>query len=1223
MTKARILIVEDESIVAEDIRTSLISHGYSVAGVLATGEEAVETAIREKPDLVLMDIELRGAIDGIEAARQIRVAAGPPVVYVTAYVDDQSLERAKITEPFGYIVKPFEDRELFTNIEIALHKHKLERKIEHLNRVLQTIRTVDSLITKTHERSLLVEKVCRSLVESRGYGNAWIIAQFNGPDSQRVVEAGLGEKFAPMAQFMDGGGQPLCLQSALGRDDPLAIEDTASSCTGCPLVGVTKYQSALCARLQYKHRVYGGVCVSLPREHATDAEEISLFKEIAQDLAFALHNLEIAEQQRGTQVALQESEQRFRSLVETTSDLIWEIDQNGYYTYVSPKITDVLGYEPEELIGKTRFDLVPPEEAKPVATQLREVMKTRKSFLSIENTNRRKDGRLVVLETSGVPVFAGNGEFTGYQGIDRDITERKRAEEALRSNEEKYRLISENTSDLIAVLDVKGNHRYVSPSYRQLGYEPAELIGTSGLELIHPDDKKTLMPLMLRYARTRIKDLFRLKRQRVTERINFRIPDRSGHWRHFECTANLVESLEGKGYNFLLISHDVSERKQAEIALKESEQRYRELVEKAGIAILVDDIEGNFKYYNNKFAELFGYSYAEMAGMSNELIVHTDDLSRVTKYHQARIQDKDSPGTYEFKGIKKGGAPIYLEVSVTPLSEKGRVIGTRAYFWDISDRKRTEEELRLQSLHDTLTGLHNRRGFLALARQQQRVATRTGKGFFVVYADLDQMKSINDVHGHAVGDQALKAIAEILIMSFRKSDVIGRLGGDEFAVCAIEARSDSAQVMINRIRKNLDDYNRLLRLKVSLSLSIGTTYYDPKQSCPIEELLEKADRMMYRQKAHKDGSGLQMEVAPFVLGQQQHKTELYVKSDLTRVLVVPAASESVKVLQSLLAADPGLRIELVLARDLEHGLELLTAQVIDLILLDAGIETDAGIDVLKQVQKRCPDLPVIVLVDTDDEVLSAQAVREGAQDCLNKTRLDAGVLIRSIRYAIERSRTVLELKNSFSKFLMVFEDTVNTMASIVEVRDPYTAGHQKRVSQLAHAIAHEMNLSEEQRRGVRMAALIHDVGKTKVPEVILNKTGTLNKHEMNLIKTHPSAGYEILKTIKFPWLVTEIVHQHHERIDGSGYPKGLAGQDILLEAKILAVADVVEAMLSDRPYRPARGLAEVLDEIQNNKGRLYDPEVVEMCSRILTLPGFKFDAAAGQVQTGPTTQPEA
>jgi putative two-component system response regulator len=503
--------------------------------------------------------------------------------------------------------------------------------------------------------------------------------------------------------------------------------------------------------------------------------------------------------------------------------------------------------------------------------------------------------------------------------------------------------------------------------------------------------------------------------------------------------------------------------------------------------------------------------------------------------------------------------------------------------------------------------LYNRRGFLALARHQQTVADRTGKGFFIVYADLDQMKSINDDHGHAIGDEALKAIAEVLTGSFRKSDVIGRLGGDEFAVCAIEALPDSAQVMMNRIKNNLDGYNKLHRLKVSLSLSIGTAYYDPKQPYLIEDLLERADQMMYRQKTHKDGTGLQLEAAPLVFDLQQHKTEFNVKSVQTRVLVVPATSESMISLQSALAVDPGLPIELVIAQDLEHGFNLIDNQVINIVLLETKIQTDAGIDVLRQVQKRCPELPVIVLVDTDDEVLSAQAVREGAQDCLNKTRLDTGLLIRSIRYAIERSRTVLELKNSFSKFLMVFEDTVNTMASIVEVRDPCTAGHQKRVSQLAQTIAQEMNLSDEQRRGIRMAALIHDVGKTKVPEKILNKTGTLNKHEMDLIKTHPSAGYEILKAIKFPWLVTEIVHQHHERMDGSGYPEGIAGNAILLESKILAVADVVEAMCADRSYRTAPGLEKALDEITSKKNTLYDMQVVDACVNVFKEKKFKFN----------------
>jgi diguanylate cyclase (GGDEF)-like protein/PAS domain S-box-containing protein len=421
--------------------------------------------------------------------------------------------------------------------------------------------------------------------------------------------------------------------------------------------------------------------------------------------------------------------------------------------------------------------------------------------------------------------------------------------------EEQYRLVLENTSDLVAILDTKGDHVYVSPSYRLLGYEPGELIGTSGLELIHPDDKKRLLPLMLEYARTKVKKLFRMKMQRVTEHITFRIPDKAGKWHHFECTANLIDNPLGKGYGFLLISHDVTDRKHMEDALKASEEQYRDLVEKAGNAIAINDLAGNFKYFNEKFPELFGYTRKEMAGKSLTSLIHPDDAERVLRYHKERLTGAIIPLNYEFKGIKKDGSDIHLEVNVTALKDGEAIVGTRAYLWDITDRKKTEEELRAMSMIDQLTGLYNSRGFSALAHQQIGLANRTSRSFHIIYMDIDNMKWINDNLGHHEGDTALKAVAQVCMMSFRKSDIIGRLGGDEFAVCAIGSMRNSEEIMVDRLQKNLADYNRKVQKGYQLSLSIGFVYYEPQNPSTLDDLLKQADDLMYEQKKQKQKRG--------------------------------------------------------------------------------------------------------------------------------------------------------------------------------------------------------------------------------------------------------------------------------------------------------------------------------------------------------------------------------
>lgn len=204
-------------------------------------------------------------------------------------------------------------------------------------------------------------------------------------------------------------------------------------------------------------------------------------------------------------------------------------------------------------------------------------------------------------------------------------------------------------------------------------------------------------------------------------------------------------------------------------------------------------------------------------------------------------------------------------------------------------------------------------------------------------------------------------------------------------------------------------------------------------------------------------------------------------------------------------------------------------------------------------------------------------------------------LAADMAFGIATLRTRTAHEHSVQRLQGVMEATIGAIAATVEARDPYTAGHQRRVAELAVAIAREMGLSENEARGLHLAGLVHDVGKIQTPSEILSKPSKLSRIEFELIKTHPEAGYEILKGIDFPWPIAQAVLQHHERIDGSGYPHGLKGDQILLIARILSVADIVEAMATHRPYRPALGLDVALDEIARYAGSFYDPAVVAAC----------------------------
>jgi HD-GYP domain-containing protein (c-di-GMP phosphodiesterase class II) len=214
---------------------------------------------------------------------------------------------------------------------------------------------------------------------------------------------------------------------------------------------------------------------------------------------------------------------------------------------------------------------------------------------------------------------------------------------------------------------------------------------------------------------------------------------------------------------------------------------------------------------------------------------------------------------------------------------------------------------------------------------------------------------------------------------------------------------------------------------------------------------------------------------------------------------------------------------------------------------------------------------------------------------------------RLLKIEIEnRKRMQQELQQSFESLKNAMHSTIQAISMTVEKRDPYTSGHQQRVADLAKAIAEELALPESQIESIYMAAAIHDIGKISLPAEILVKPIQLSDIEISLIQAHAQAGYDILKGIEFPWAIAEIVLQHHERIDGSGYPRGLAGDDIVFEARIICVADVVETMASHRPYRPSIGMDKALEEIANNRGILYDPRVVDACSTLFKEKGYVF-----------------
>ncbi len=378
--------------------------------------------------------------------------------------------------------------------------------------------------------------------------------------------------------------------------------------------------------------------------------------------------------------------------------------------------------------------------------------------------------------------------------------------------------------------------------------------------------------------------------------------------------------------------------------------------------------------------------------------------------------------------------------------------------------------------------------------------------------------------------------------------------------------------------------------------------------------------------------------------------------DKYRLLLVDDVPNNIMVAGNILRK---MNYSIVFATNGREALDRVKMNSFDLILLDIMMPEMDGFEVCRRLKgdPATKDIPIIFLTAKMDTESIVQAYDVGGQDFVTKPfnetellarikvhlelsksheklrnmndklqheinertqleeeirkkneELDRRVKERTTELRIEieeRKKTGEALKKTNNRLNELTFEIIFTMARLVEIRDPYTAGHQQRVWQLAHAIGEEMKLEQNSMEALRAAAIVHDLGKMYIPSEILSKPGRLEPVEFEFLKLHPSKGYEILKAIDFPWPVADIVYQHHERINGTGYPNKLTGDQILPEAKIIAVSDVVEAISSHRPYRPSLGIDFALEQIQKEKGTSFEAEVVDACLRVFQ-NGFSF-----------------
>lgn len=506
----RILIVEDDAIVAAHLQRVVHLMGYEISGLLATGEEAVAQCATLRPDVVLMDIRLRGEMTGVQAAEQIGRQLEIPVIYLTAYADETVLQQAKVTQPYGYLTKPVRDKELRASIEMALFKGATDRKVKHLHQVLRAIRSVNQLLTRERDGQRLLEEACRILIQTRGYLLVWIGTA--EPAANRVrprAYAGLNDGYLDqMVISLDQeptGLGPTTL--AIRADQPVVCRDIATDPAFAPwrdLSLAQGFRSTAAIPMKRGPRLFGVLNVYADHGDIFDRDELSLLAELADDLAYGLQSMEEeagrqqAEQalrkahgdlerrveERTTELAsayadlrrlvaarefaenaLAERQAQLLAILDNIPDLAWLKDRHFVFLAVNQAVAEAHGLPVEEIIGKTDFDLSPRELAEAYRAADEEVIRTGERKRIVEQ-HSSASGTPIWIETIKTPVRNANGDIIGTAGIARDISELKHAEERILQLLDKERQLSELKTRFIST----ASHEFRTPMTVAAGF---------------------------------------------------------------------------------------------------------------------------------------------------------------------------------------------------------------------------------------------------------------------------------------------------------------------------------------------------------------------------------------------------------------------------------------------------------------------------------------------------------------------------------------------------------------------------------------------------------------------------------------------------------------------------------------------------------------------------------------------------------------------------------
>jgi PAS domain S-box-containing protein/putative nucleotidyltransferase with HDIG domain len=575
---------------------------------------------------------------------------------------------------------------------------------------------------------------------------------------------------------------------------------------------------------------------------------------------------------------------------------------------------------------------------------------------------------------------------------------------------------------------------------------------------------------------------------------------------------------------------------------KQAEEQYRTLVEKASDIVFRTDDSGHFTFVNPVTLRITGYSEEEILGKHYKILIRSDKFKETITLLANQLINKTQNTYHEFPIFTKDGREIWLGQNTQLLVEDDQVTGFQAVARDVTERKKAEEELKKEQLFNTAI-LDSVPGILYLYDETGHLVHWNKQNEEVTGYSSEELKGMHvlDWFGGVEPDTSNIINSIEAVMKNGHSMIEARI---------INKSGHAIPMILTGVKLAIAGEDYLL--------GIGIDITDRKKA---EEALKNSEEK-YRNIFEKAVEGIYQTTIEGRIITANAAIARMAGYDSPEELM-----ESVKDIGTQLYVHP---------KDRKRFMEIREAK---------GFVDGFEVEFYKKDGSKFW------------VVINARTVKDEQGKILYIEGLIEDITIR--KYAEEQLHQTLD---SLRKSV---DATIQVMVAAIEMRDPYTAGHQIRTADLARAIATEMGLPKDKIDGIRMAGSIHDIGKLSIPAEILSKPTKLTDIEFSLIKEHSRSGYEMLKDVESPWSLADIVYQHHERMDGSGYPRNLKGDEILIEARIMAVADVVEAMASHRPYRPGLGIDAALAEIERNKGTHYDNTVADACLRLFREKGYQ------------------